>query len=110
MATVNVTTYGAVPNDYTFDNGPAFFNAATAAGRHGTVILPIGTWHLYTFPTWTGAFPGVQAGANTFLDFHLTGDYFGTVDPAALAKFVQWHAGFGVDYGWTLEGLGVTDS
>lgn len=39
MATVTVTTYGAKADDYTFDNGPAFWSAAKAAGKNGTVVL-----------------------------------------------------------------------
>jgi hypothetical protein len=107
MATVNVTAYGAVANDETFDNGPAFFNAAKAAKVNGTVILPIGMWHLRSFPTWTGAFPKVTADPNAFINYHLTCDYFGTVTVAALQSFVIYHAGLGVPYYWTLEGLGV---
>ena len=110
MPTVNVTNYGAVPNDETFDNGPAFFAAAKAAKTNGTVILPIGTWHIRTFPAWTGAFPRVQADANAFIEYHLDTDYNGTPSPEAIQNFVTWHGGFGVPYAWRLLGLGVTET
>jgi len=108
VPTVDATAYGAVPNNESFDNGTAFFNAAKAATKNGTVILPAGVWHLYTYPTWTGAFPTVQADPRAFIDFHLGCGYFGTVSAAAMQNFLAWNSKLACEYAWTLEGLGAT--
>lgn len=108
MATVNVTTYGAVPNDETADNGPAFASAVTAAGRNGTVAIGPGKWHVSSYPVIQGAFPAVQADPFTVIAYHLPCDYSGAVTAETIQTFLAWHDGLGTGWGIHLEGLGVT--
>lgn len=107
MPVANVIDYGAVPNDESFDCAPAFLAAADAAGNKGTLVVPGGVWHIKSFPSYTGAFPKVQASQDTMLEFHLDTDMAGVPSPGQMEKFFAFHEGLVTEYALRLTGMGV---
>lgn len=108
MATVNVLTYGAKRDDYYFDNAPAFLAALQAAGHNGTVVIPPGIWHIWTYPTYTGAAPTISPDPMcTRIEYHVVTDYYGNVSVDQMQKFLAYNNVLTCEYAWVCEGLGV---